>query len=125
MRAAAATNEAAKNQHARELRKADQEHERETTKSNRELIFQAIEWTRSDNELTQAQGWAMIDGLSRMRLAEPDAILIMSVTRPEIERRLSDARRVLEIEGQQVGFALDLGPREEEEGSDEAAPSDR
>jgi Sec-independent protein translocase protein TatA len=85
----------------------------EVSKSNRELILQAIGWTRDADELTATQGWAMLDGLSRMPgLSPDDAVLILSVTRPAIERRLSEARRVIEIDQDEPAFVQDIGPRE-------------
>jgi hypothetical protein len=92
-------------------------HAREVSKSNRELILDAIEWTRSSDPLTQTQGWAMLDGLSRLPgLSPQDAVLFTSVTRPEIERRLSEARRLVEIEDDNIIFGIDMGPRQPEAG---------
>lgn len=90
---------------------ARETHQRETAKSNRELILQAIEWTRSEVELTHDQGWALLEGMSTLTLTPSDAVLITSVTRPLIERRLSEARRLVEIEGEDVAFGIDIGPR--------------
>lgn len=125
MRTATVNREAARDQHERELRKTHLEHERETSRSNRELILQAIELTSSENEFTRQQGRALLISLPLLpNLSPDDAVLVHQFTRQVIEPTLSEGRRVVEDEDDAVRFVIASTTNEERGGDDEDDPSD-
>ncbi|MGY1681168.1 hypothetical protein [Geodermatophilus sp. SYSU D01176] len=74
--------------------------------SNRQLIMQALELTRSEEPASRRQGLALLDGLSRLAGLSPnDALLIQSLTRPVIEGKLSEGRK-LRLQNLAVSFRL-------------------
>jgi hypothetical protein len=92
------------------------------SKSDRELIMQALELARSDNARAQQQAWALLDGLSRMPgLSPDDAILVQQVTRPMIEGTLSQGRRIEEVEKDEVTlhYVIDEDDGEEGDGGED------
>lgn len=122
-RTASVTREAARDQHERELRRTHLEHERETSRSNRELILQAIELTSSENEFTRRQGRALLISLPLLpNLSPDDAVLVHQFTRQVIEPTLSEGRRVVEDEDDTLRFVI--ATSKEEGGDDEDDPGD-
>lgn len=78
------------------------------SKSDRDLILQALELLRKpDDPLAHRQGAALLDGLARMPgLSPDDAVLVQSVTRPVLEPILEEGREVESQTGQAPEFYL-------------------
>lgn len=87
---------------------AQQVADTERSRSDRDLILQALELIRRpDDALAHRQGTALLDGLSRMPgLSEDDAVLVQSVTRPVLDPVLAQARRLEEATGKAPTFVV-------------------
>jgi hypothetical protein len=87
---------------------AQQVADTERSRSDRDLILQALELIRRPGDATaHRQGTALLDGLSRMPgLSEDDAVLVQSVTRPVLDPVLAQARRLEEATGEAPTFVV-------------------
>ncbi|WP_448642775.1 hypothetical protein [Geodermatophilus sp. URMC 63] len=94
----------------------------EQKKSDRELILRAMELARSSDMTTKRQGYAMLQGLSKMPgLSLDDAILLQGLSRMLNERTLSMGRQAEELEGEEVEYYVEFfGDEGEEDDDDEA-----
>ncbi|MCZ2857428.1 hypothetical protein [Blastococcus sp. VKM Ac-2987] len=108
------TYQAAAKKTASDSEAAKDTHTLESSKSDRQLILQALEFARSDDATTRRQGWALLSGLSKMSgLSPDDGVLIQTLTRPLVERRLSEGRTVEEIDNDEVGYVYLIDEDEE------------
>ena len=74
---------------------------------------------RSDDPLAKRQGYALLNGLSQMSgLSPDDAVLVQALTRPLIERTLSEGRRSEEVVGEEVEFHVGVYDDAVKEGED-------
>lgn len=84
-------------------------HTRESSKSDREILLEAMALSRSDNPAEQRQGDALLAGMLQMPgLSPDDAVLVLGVTRPIIEPTLSEVRERQVREGKVPGFVRRL-----------------
>jgi len=92
---------------------AQQVADTERSRSDRDLIMQALELIRRPNDpLAHRQGTALLDGLSRMPgLSEDDAVLVQSVTRPVLDPVLQQARRLEAATGEAPTFVVAEAPQ--------------
>lgn len=90
------------------------------SKSDRGLIMGALELAWASDPEAQRHGYALLDGLSKMTgLSSGVAVLVQSLTRPQIESTLSAGRSAEDIQGVEAEYVFDLDLPQDDEGAGE------